>query len=175
MPRNPDERPRRQAPLFAVGETEMLSIYDDNVVIRSAKKATTIAIDHIAGVVYHRSLPWYGNYRLTFVFLDEQPRRRFGSVVLSHGKVMRAIEALKAIAASQNRDLVVRRGPYPWINAFSLLGFLVVPPAISMLRDVEAGGGILALMAFLAFVLAMIEVVVESRHEPAPSYIERAH
>jgi hypothetical protein len=85
----------RQAGLSAClfqhdGVLGMLTIYPDVAFVSGPKTTSRVELERLAGVVYQRSVaqPWFGFYRLTFVYLGESGgKKETASVVMGYGEV----------------------------------------------------------------------------------------
>jgi hypothetical protein len=108
----------RGAPLFEQLGRGSLSIYTDVAIVSDAKSTTEVPLNRLAGVDFARSLPWFGNYRLTFVYLDgETNRKALLSVVMPYNNVVDAIAVLQTLSNEHRSELVVRRERYPIVEA----------------------------------------------------------
>jgi hypothetical protein len=147
--------------------TKTVTIYDDTVEVRDGRTVSSVAIDHLAGVDYGRAFPKYNQYRLSLISLRDGGGRRIASAVMSYEQVLEAVRLLQKIIATQSRELVVRKEPYPYLPALAVLGVLVLPAVAAVMRG--ASVGVLIVMLILASILSLIEVVIQLRHQPGPS------
>ncbi len=149
---------------------DSLSIYADVAIASNRKTTTEVPLERLAGVDFKRALPWFGNYRLTFVYLDgETNRTALLSVVMPYDNVIDAVAVIQTLSNEHRSELVVRRERYPIVEA--LCAAAACGPigifAVGARGGNWAGGLILALMLFL--VMLLVEFTVEVRHRPFSS------
>jgi hypothetical protein len=160
----------RGAPLFEQLGLGSLSIYTDAAIVSDAKSTTEIPLDRLAGVDFARSLPWFGNNRLTFVYLaGDTDRRALTSVVMDYDHVIEAIMVLTTLSRERQAELVVRRERYPFVQA--LCAAAVFGPLAIFAAGARSGnwlaGLTLAVMIFV--VMLLVESIIELRHRPFSS------
>jgi hypothetical protein len=160
----------RGAPLFEQLGGSSLSIYTDAAIVSDAKSTIEVPLDRLAGLDFARSLPWFGNYRLTFVYLaGETDRRALTSVVMDYDHVIKAIMVLITLSRERQAALVVRRERYPFVQALcaaAAFGPLAIFAAGARSGNWLAG---LTLAVMILIVMLLVESIIELRHRPFSS------
>jgi hypothetical protein len=161
--------------LFEYLGGDTLSIYEDVAVVGSRKAIVTIPVERLAGAVYARSLPIFGRYRLTLVYVDpSDDKREFASVVMGYRNVIKALVVLRNLNDLRESEIVMRKEPYPLKEALACAGtFAILSFSIGTRSGGLTGGLILAAAVFL--ILASIEMTIELRRPPAPTFVGRNH